>query len=128
MRVGGDAQRVVLELPGTRQYVRLARLLAGGFATSNSTSLEVVDDARIAAGEICASLIEAGRGAPISLTFTARPDALLMEGSVEDPSEPALDDRRQVIGHRILAVLAEQHTFTRMDGRGVLTVAIPLER
>ena len=57
--------RVELSLPPDSRYMRLARLMASGVASTCGLPLEEVEDFRIAVDELCSTLIEMGDGQPI---------------------------------------------------------------
>ena len=63
---------IELSLPADSRFMRLARLMASGVATSVGLPLEEVEDFRIAVDELCATLIEMGDGDPLRLVFESR--------------------------------------------------------
>jgi anti-sigma regulatory factor (Ser/Thr protein kinase) len=97
--------------------MRLARLVASGVATTCGLPLEEVEDFRVAVDEVCATLIEAGGGEPIRLTFSTRDGVLLVTGTTRDIDQSGPDEDRLALSRQILDVIAESHTFSRVDGR-----------
>lgn len=122
-------EQVVVVVPAVPRYVRLARLVAGGFATAHSPSMALVDDVRIAAGEVCGTLIQMSSGAPATLTFTLEGDAVRIRGWVEGLSDRDLDVGRLGISRQILEELSDGHELlSRLDGQGTLSVTVPFDR
>jgi serine/threonine-protein kinase RsbW len=113
---------VELGLPGDSRYMRLARLMASGVATTCGLPLGEVEDFRVAVDEICATLIEAGAGRPLRLTFTAGRGILEVVGRtvVLDGSGP--DEERLALSRQILDVIAESHEFRRDGEEAVFRV------
>src|ERR671911_1198958 len=86
--------RIGLSLPSDSRYMRLARLMASGVATSCGLPLEEVEDFRIAVDELCATLIELGNGDPVRLAFELTEDALVVVGTTAASTGQVLDDDR----------------------------------
>lgn len=121
-----DEDDIHLVIPGTADHVRLARLLGGGIASNQALGMAVVEDTRIAVDEVCAALVELGRGQPLTLNFRPGEDALVLRGSTHVSVEPSSEPVRLVISQRILDALAGWHELTQSDGQIMLTVSIPL--
>ena len=109
--------RVELSLPPDSRYMRLARLMASGLASTCGLPLEEVEDFRIAVDELCSTLIEAGDGDPIRLSFELRPDMLVVEGHTAAGSDVATDEERLALSRQILDVVADGHEVAHLDGR-----------
>jgi anti-sigma regulatory factor (Ser/Thr protein kinase) len=107
---------IALELPGDSRFMRLARLLASGVATSCGLPLEEVEDFRVVVDEVCATLVEGGGGSPIRLVFFTRGDQLVVEGNTHESSDGGLDEDRLTLSHQILDVVTSSHQFSRDDG------------
>lgn len=125
---GDRSRRIELVVPGTRRHVRLARLVAGGVASTYGLSMETVEDARLAVDEVCAWLVDVGRGAPLSISFRLQDDALLIQSSTDEAVGGTPNQQRLAISRRILELLAGRNELTSVDGRAVFTVSIPLRR
>jgi hypothetical protein len=120
MTGGGAADpraRITLELPSDTRYLRLARLMASGVATSYGLPLEEVEDFRIVVDELCATLIEVGDGDPISVTFELVVDQLVVRGRTRARTAVDADDGRLRLSVQILDVVADGHDMGRYDGR-----------
>ena len=117
---------IQLELPGHSRFMRLARLLASGVATSCGLPLEEVEDFRVVVDEVCATLIEAGGGNPVRLSFCIRGDLLIVEGSTTDRGIGGPDEDRLTLSNQILDVVTVSHGFERSNGQVVFTAATQL--
>jgi serine/threonine-protein kinase RsbW len=109
--------RVELSLPPDSRYMRLARLMASGVASTCGLPLEEVEDFRIAVDELCSTLIEMGDGEPIRLAFEIRADVLVVEGRTMAGRAPVPDDERLALSSQILDVVADGHELSHLDGR-----------
>ena len=110
------AGRIELSLPPDTRYMRLARLMASGVATTCGLPLEEVEDFRIAVDELCATLIEMGNGQPVRLSFELTGDALRVEGTTAAARGEAIDADRLSLSHQILDVVTDGHHLENVDG------------
>jgi serine/threonine-protein kinase RsbW len=117
---------IELALPGDSRFMRLARLVASGVATTCGLPLEEVEDFRVAVDEVCATLIEAGDGQPIRLSFTADNGALVVTGTTTDVDQRGPDEDRLALSRQILDVIAESHSFSRINGQAQVVVVTRL--
>jgi serine/threonine-protein kinase RsbW len=117
--VGG---RVELSLPPDSRYMRLARLMASGVATTSGLPLEEVEDFRIAVDELCATLIELGDGEVVRLTFELGRDVLVVMGTTRGAPRESIDEERLTLSRQILDVVTDGHELTR-DGDSVSFLA-----
>jgi hypothetical protein len=125
------AGRIELSLPPDTRYMRLARLMASGVATSCGLPLDEVEDFRIAVDELCATLIEMGDGDAVKLAFEMSDDTLVVMGTTTASTRDRVDDDRLNLSRQILDVVTDGHglersgemvAFTarkRLRGRGV---------
>jgi serine/threonine-protein kinase RsbW len=111
----GAAGRIELSLPSDSRYMRLARLMASGVATSCGLPLEEVEDFRIAVDELCATLIEMGDGDPVRLAFELTDDALVVVGTTAASAADSIDDDRLNLSRQILDVVTDGHGLERSD-------------
>jgi hypothetical protein len=102
--------------------MRLARLMASGVATACGLPLEEVEDFRVVVDEVCATLIEAGGGAQVRLTFRIADDCLVVAGATQSFDHLGPDEDRLALSHQILDVVTDSHDFSR-NGSEVLFVA-----
>ena len=108
--------RIELSLPASSRYMRLARLMASGVATSSGLPLEEVEDFRIAVDELCSTLIEMGEGQPIHLSFEMAQDALVVHATTPTTRTAAIDDERLTLSRQILDVVTDGHDLVHRDG------------
>jgi serine/threonine-protein kinase RsbW len=110
------AGRIELSLPPDSRYMRLARLMASGVATTCGLPLEEVEDFRIAVDEVCATLIEMGDGQPLSLVFELGCDVLSVEATTVASDLAAIDEERLALSRQILDVVTDGHDLSQADG------------
>ena len=107
---------IELSLPPDSRYMRLARLMASGVASTCGLPLEEVEDFRITVDELCSTLIEMGDGQPIRLAFDLHRDELVVQGTTAAGAEGAIDDERLALSSQILDVVADGHDLSSFDG------------
>lgn len=108
---------IELSIPPDSRYMRLARLMASGVASTCGLPLEEVEDFHITVDELCSTLIEMGDGQPIRLVFDLRPGELVVQGTTAGGAEDAVDGERLALSSQILDVVADGHDLTTRDGR-----------
>jgi serine/threonine-protein kinase RsbW len=111
------AGRIELSLPADSRYMRLARLMASGVATTGGLPLEEIEDFRIAVDEVCATLIEMGDGEPIWLTFELAQDELVVQATTAAGRDQTIDNDRLALSRQILDVVTDGHDLTERDSR-----------
>jgi serine/threonine-protein kinase RsbW len=116
MQHEGPADRIELSLPPDSRYMRLARLMASGVATSCGLPLEEVEDFRIAVDELCATLIEMGDGDAVRLAFQLKDDSLVVVGTTAASGQEVIDDDRLNLSRQILDVVTDGHGLERSRG------------
>lgn len=104
-----SGDQIVLTLPASPEFVRLARLTTAGLATRVGMGYDEVEDLRIAVGEACSLLIGPGtRIGTLTLTFTMTDDAVevaingTLQGSVPTDLDTELSDQ-------ILDAVVDEH-------------------
>lgn len=108
---------IELSLPPDSRYMRLARLMASGVASTCGLPLEEVEDFRITVDELCSTLIEMGDGHPILLSFELEPDTLVVHGRTPAGADDAIDDERLALSSQILDVVADGHDLVALNGQ-----------
>jgi hypothetical protein len=116
-----DPGRVELLLPPDSRYMRLARLMASGVATTCGLPLEEVEDFRIAVDELTAALIEVGDGADVSLVFSFTDDVVVVEGRTPAKAEGGIDEDRLNLSRQILDVVTDGHHLRTENGKASFT-------
>ena len=109
--------RIELSLPPDSRYMRLARLMASGVATTCGLPLEEVEDFRIAVDELCATLIEMGDGEPVRLSFELGGDTLRVEAVTTASAPDAIDEERLALSRQILDVVTDGHDLIQSSGQ-----------
>jgi serine/threonine-protein kinase RsbW len=107
--------RIELSLPSDSRYMRLARLMASGVATTSGLPLEEIEDFRIAVDELCATLIEMGDGEPVRLSFELAPDALVVEATTAASRKGTIDAERLTLSRQILDVVTDGHELHHVE-------------
>jgi anti-sigma regulatory factor (Ser/Thr protein kinase) len=116
------AGRIELSLPSDSRYMRLARLMASGVATTCGLPLEEVEDFRIAVDELCATLIEVGDGDPVRLAFELVDNSLVVVGTTAASTGEVRDDDRLSLSRQILDVVTDGHGIEH-DGASIAFTA-----
>jgi hypothetical protein len=113
--------RIELSLPSDSRYMRLARLMASGVATTCGLPLEEVEDFRIAVDELCATLMEIGHGEQVELAFVLDGDELVVEGRTSSSATGDIDGDRLNLSRQILDVVTDGHHLHQFDGQTAFT-------
>lgn len=116
-----QAGRIELSLPPDSRYMRLARLMASGVATTCGLPLEEVEDFRIAVDELCATLMEIGKGEQVLLAFALDGDTLVVEGHTNSGAPGGIDEDRLSLSRQILDVVTDGHHLSQLDGHTAFT-------
>jgi serine/threonine-protein kinase RsbW len=125
---------VELEIPSRSAYVAVVRLALASLARARGLDEELVDDIRIAASEACANAVmaneAAGVGAPVSVTWSERPDALVLEvsdrGEAREPAAAGEVDShgfstRSLMSYALVDALADECAMAARAGGGSTT-------
>lgn len=114
--------RFELTLPPESRYIRLARLMASGIATSCGLTLAEIEDVRIAVDEVCATLIEVGDSDAVRLSFELTGEALIVAGGVVGAPDESIDSDRLNLSRQILDVVTDDHSLQRSGNTVSFTV------
>ena len=106
------AEVVRLSLPGSLEYVRVARLTASAVAARLGFDVEEIEDLRVAVDELASLVVEAGNGAELSLTFSNLADTFVVEGSGATTRDLGLDD----LTRQILSAVVDEFELTAEGG------------
>lgn len=123
-----SAGSIELALPADSRYMRLARLMASGVATTVGLPLEEVEDFRIAVDELCATLIEMGDGDAVRLVFDIEDDSVVVRATTRLGDRAAIDDERLALSRQILDVVTDGHDLARGDDQTARFTARKLVR
>lgn len=111
-----ERQRVSMTLSADPRLVRVVRLTAGAVADLAGFDVDEIDDLRIAVDELCAALLESGRGGELNLDVRlVEGGAVHISGSTEWGDVP-LDDERFYLARQILGAVADDHGLETSDG------------
>lgn len=113
--------QVELLLPPDSRYMRLARLMASGVATTCGLPLEEVEDFRIAVDELTAALIEVGDGDQVRLVFSFTDDVVTVEGRTPAKEASGIDEDRLNLSRQILDVVTDGHRLATENGHASFT-------
>jgi serine/threonine-protein kinase RsbW len=106
------AEVVRLSVPGSLEYVRVARLTAAAVAPRLGFDIEEIEDLRVAVDELASVVIEAGNEAEISFMFSNLGDTFVVEGSAAVVREVSIDD----LSRQILSVVVDDFELDAVDG------------
>lgn len=114
-------ERIVrVQLPVDSRYIRVARLVAAGLASTAGFDVDAVDDFRIAVDELCAALLEVGEAdQSVELTFAVRDGEVQVDGRTETSGTASFDGDRLDLSKQILDVACDTYTLS-MNGTSAL--------
>jgi hypothetical protein len=104
-----------LVLPPDPELLRVVRLVASGLASLTALDLDAVEEVRVAADELIATLMKASDGAPVRASFAVNGDGLTISGTTRTAVTDFLPDP---LTERILHEVASSHEWT-IDGNEV---------
>jgi hypothetical protein len=103
-----------LVVPGDPQLLRIVRLVASGLASLTELGLDAVEEVRAAADELVSTLMEASRGAAVTLSVSLEADRLRLEASAPLPAGATL--AVDPMTDQILEQVASTHSWHEADG------------
>jgi serine/threonine-protein kinase RsbW len=112
-----QSTEVSLELPGTADFLRLARLAAADLGSRAGFNYDEIEDLRIGVDELCHSIMSADGTGRVSLRFQLGDGALVVDGH-GPPAEAGREDARSELSKTIVAAVVDEHEFGR-DGDGL---------
>ena len=101
-----------LSVPGSLEYVRVVRLTAAAVAVRLGFDVEEIEDLRVAVDELASSVIEAGDGGELSLSFSNLGDPFVIEGRAAVDTAPGLDE----LTRQILGAVVDDFAISSADG------------
>lgn len=119
-------QDVVLTIPGSADFVRLARLAAADSAARVRMAVEDIEDLRIAVDELCFALSQGDAASTIELTFRVHEDAVEVFGATE--GSVGTGELSELARTIVQAVVDDYEISTEASGRRFrLRKAVPAE-
>ncbi len=99
-------------LPADPRNVRIVRLVGSSIGTLGGFDDELIDDFKIALGELTSTLLEVGGASPVDITFDLD-DAGRVEvrGTVAVEPGATVDPMRFAFTERVLTLVADTHVF-----------------
>ncbi len=111
-----EPTEIVLTIPGTPDFLRLARMAAADAASRVGLTYEEIDDLRIAVDELCFAVMgEEGANAPLTLVYQIHPGAVAVRGSCPAPSNGATPAQSE-LSRTIVAAVVDEHELGQQDG------------
>jgi serine/threonine-protein kinase RsbW len=108
---------VLLELPATAEFLRLARLAAADLGSRAGFTYDEIEDLRIGVDELCHSVMSVGGRGTVALRYLLYDDHLVVEGH-GPPVEHGREDKRSELSKTIVAAVVDEHELAR-DGDGL---------
>jgi hypothetical protein len=117
-----------LVLPPDPELLRVVRLVASGLASLTDLDLDAVEEVRVAADELVATLMQASDGSSVTVSFAVTPDGLTISGATRRSAAAAFSP--DPLTERILGEVATSHAWHSegQDLRGQIDHALPTPR
>ncbi len=107
-----DLAEIRLTIPGTPEFLRLARLAAADAGSRAGLTYEEIDDLRIGVDELSHVVMSPGGGRAITLVFRLQPGAVVVEGT-GPPVEVAEEAEQSELSRTIVSAVADEHEIAR---------------
>ena len=105
---------IQLEIPGSAEYLRLARLTAADVGARAGFSYEDIDDLRIAVDELCYAIGEADRDARLTLVYRVSHQRVEVEGVCDrEGVAPEISE----LGRAIIGAVVDEYDLSQDDDR-----------
>ena len=109
-----DANQVELAIPGSPEYLRLARIAAADVGSRVGMTFEDLEDLRIAVDELGYTITEGRPEATLSLVFTLRDGAIEIQGSCADVGGAFAPTE---LARTIVAAVVDEYQLEAVDGQ-----------
>ncbi len=103
-----------LIIPGTPDFLRLARLAAADAGSRAGLTYDEIEDLRIGVDELCHSVMRADATGAVTLAFRVFDNGLAVDGT-GPPVEPGGESKPSELSRTIVAAVVDEHDLDR-DG------------
>ena len=102
-----EPSEIVLTIPGTPEFLRLARMAAADAASRVGLTYEEIDDLRIAVDELCFAVMgDDGVVEPLTLVYQIHPGAVSVSGSCPGSGQGPVQSE---LSRTIVAAVVDEH-------------------
>ena len=117
-----------LVLPPDPELLRVVRLVASGLASLTDLDLDAVEEVRVAADELVATLMQASDGGSVTVSFAVTSEGLTISGATHRSATSEFSP--DPLTERILGEVATSHAWHSEGGdvRGHIDHALPSPR
>ena len=103
-----------LVLPPDPELLRVVRLVASGLASLTPLDIDAVEEVRVAADELVATLMQASDGGPVTVSFAVTNEGLVISGTTG--RAVTADFSPDPLTERILDEVATSHAWQSQGG------------
>jgi serine/threonine-protein kinase RsbW len=108
------ADQIQLAIPGSPEFLRLARLAAADVGSRIGMTFEDLEDLRIAVDELSYAITGGRPESRLNLVFTLRDSAIEVEGSTPDEGESFAPTE---LARTIVAAVVDEYQLEAADGQ-----------
>jgi anti-sigma regulatory factor (Ser/Thr protein kinase) len=101
-----------LIIPGTPEFLRLARLAAADAGSRAGLTYDEIEDLRIGIDELCHSVMRADGTGAVTIAFHVLDDGLAVEGN-GPPVEAGDESKPSELSRTIVAAVVDEHELAR---------------
>ena len=118
---------VEIRLPADADLVSAIRLMASGMAATARSTIDEIDDVKLAVSEVLLALIERGTSPTMTVSFELRDDSFEITGRADargfDPQHPDIQ-----LSQIVLAEVCTHHSIDMVAGELRIAATVPLTR
>jgi serine/threonine-protein kinase RsbW len=108
--------QILLTIPGTPDFLRLARMAAADAASRVGFTYEEIDDLRIAVDELCFAVMgDEDDATPLELVYQIHPGAVGVSGSCAANGRASQPEQSE-LSRTIVAAVVDEHELGQRDG------------
>jgi anti-sigma regulatory factor (Ser/Thr protein kinase) len=109
-----DATRIQLAIPGSPEFLRLARLAAADIGSRIGMTFEDLEDLRIAVDELGYAITGGRADCTLSLVFTLHDETIEVEGTCPDEGGSFAPTE---LARTIVAAVVDEYELVAVDGQ-----------